>query len=200
MQAGDDTSKAQHKLPAWTKWKNFVAFDRSLRHIEDWLNLASVFIIMFLMFFASAEIIGRYVFNHPIHGHLEIVELLMAGVVFFGVAYTERTGGHVRMELFVTKVLRGRGYHIAEFITTAAALVTFIFILYYTTKSSWDAYQFGDTTADAYIPTWPSKFAIPLGSLFLCIRFLIEMIQHFAQAVAGGEFRNISLERLHQED
>lgn len=171
MQAGDDTGKAEQALPAWTKWKTFVAVDNFFRHIEDWLNLASVFIIMFFMFFASAEIIGRYVFNHPIHGHLEIVELIMAGVVFFGVAYTERTGGHVRMELFVTKVLRGRSYHLAEFITTAAALLTFIFILYYTTKSSWDALQFGDTTPDAYIPTWPSKFAIPIGSLFLCIRF-----------------------------
>ena len=200
MQAEDDTGKAQPELPVWTKWPSFVAVDNFFRVIEKWLNLASVFIIMFLMFFATAEIIGRYFFNQPIHGHIEIVELIMAGVVFFGVAYTERTGGHVRMELFVTKVLRGRSYHLAEFITTAASLVTFIFVLYYTTKSSWNAYQFGDTTPDAYIPTWPSKAAIPLGSLFLCIRFLIEMIQHFAQVIVGGEFRNISLEKLHRED
>jgi TRAP-type C4-dicarboxylate transport system permease small subunit len=200
MQPEAGSGSENTDLPVWTKWKTFAAIDKFFRHIEDWLNLASVFIIMFLMFFATAEIIGRYFFNHPIHGHLEIVELIMAGVVFFGVAYTERTGGHVRMELFVTKVLRGRSYHLAEFITTTAALVTFIFIFYYTTKSSWDAYQFGDTTPDAYIPTWPSKFAIPLGSLFLCIRFFIEMIQHLAQVIVGGEFRNISLERLHQED
>jgi TRAP-type C4-dicarboxylate transport system permease small subunit len=200
MQEEDDNGKAKQELPVWTKWKFFVAVDRFFRRIEDYLNLASVFIIMFLMFFATAEIIGRYFFNHPIHGHVEIVELIMAGVVFFGVAYTERTGGHVRMELFVTKVLKGRGYHLAEFITTTAAFVTFMFIVYYTTKSSWDAYQFGDTTPNAFIQTWPSKFAIPLGSLFLCIRFFIEMIQHLAQVIVGGEFRNISLERLHQED
>ena len=181
------------------KWKPFVAVDRFFRHIEDWLNLGAVFIIMFLMFFATAEITGRYVFNHPIHGHLEIVELIMAAVVFFGVAYTERTGGHVRMELFVTKVLRGRSYHFAEFLTTALAFFTFAVITIYTFDATYHSYQFGDTTANAYIKTWPSKLAIPLGSFFLCIRFFIEMIQHLCQVIAGGEFRNISMENL-QED
>lgn len=192
MKMEDDTGTVQEGTPVWKKWKSFVVFDAGLRHIEDWLNLASVFIIMFLMFFASAEIIGRYVFNAPIPGHVEIVELIMAGVVFFGVAYTERTGGHVRMELFITKVLKGRGYHMSEVITTAASLFVFIFILIFTTKSSWNAVVIGDVTADLYIPTWPSKFAIPVGCFFLCIRFAIELIQHLSQVIKGGEFRDIT--------
>ena len=93
MKIEDETGTVQKGAPIWKKWNSLVVFDAGLRHFEDWLNLTSVFIIMFLMFFASAEIIGRYIFNSPIPGHVEIVELIMAGVVFFGVAYTERTGG-----------------------------------------------------------------------------------------------------------
>jgi len=182
----------QEGIPVWKRLKPLVFFDAGLRHIEDWLNIASVLIIMFLMFFASAEIIGRYLFNSPIHGHVEIVELLMAGIIFFGVAYTERTHGHVRMELFITKVLRGRSFHIAEVITTGAALFVFIFILIFSTKSAWHAYLITDTTPDLYAPTWPSKFAIPLGCFILCIRFVIEIIQHLSQAIAGGEYRDIT--------
>jgi C4-dicarboxylate transporter DctQ subunit len=159
--------------------------------MEDWLNLASVFIIMFLMFFASAEILGRYIFNAPIPGHVEIVELIMAGIVFFGIAYTERVGGHVRMELFVTRVLKGRAYHIAEVITATMSLFVYIFILVYTFKATLFAFQVGDNTAYLYWPTWPSKFAVPLGSFFLCMRFVIEIIQHIAQAVAGVEVRDL---------
>ncbi len=96
------------------------------------------------------------------------------------------------MELFVTKVLRGRGYHIAEVITTSASLLTFIFIFIFSAKSTWLAVQIMDVTADLYIPTWPSKLAIPLGSFFLCIRFAIEIFQHLSQAIAGGEFRDIT--------
>jgi len=112
-------------------------------------------------------------------------------VVFFGIAYTQRVDGHVRMELFVTRVLRGRSYHIAEGITTALSLVVYLFIFIYSFKAALFSLQVGDTTAYLYWPTWPSKFAIPLGSLFLCMRFAIEIVQHTAQAIVGGENRHL---------
>jgi C4-dicarboxylate transporter DctQ subunit len=184
-----DIRVVNDQAPAWKRYRAFRVLEGIVSDVEDWLNLASVFIIMFLMFFASAEIIGRYLFNFPIPGHVEIVELIMAGVVFFGIAYTQRVDGHVRMELFVTRVLRGRSYHIAEAITTALSLFVYLFILIYTFKAALFSLKVGDTTAYLYWPTWPSKFAIPLGSLFLCLRFVIEIIQHTAQAIVGVEKR-----------
>ena len=187
----ENTQLANGQTPAWKRSSLLRVIDGNIRHIEDWLNLASVFIIMFLMFFATTEIVGRYLFNSPVPGHVEIVELIMAGVVFFGIAYTERVGGHVRMELFVTRVLKGRSYHIAEALTAALYLFVYVFILIYTFKASVFAFQIGDNTAYLYWPTWPSKFAVPLGSFFLCIRFLIEIIQHVAQAIVGVEMRDL---------
>jgi C4-dicarboxylate transporter DctQ subunit len=186
-----DAQATHGQTPAWKRLSLLHAIEGKVRIIENWLNLCSVFIIMFLMFFATAEILGRYLFNSPIPGHVEIVELIMAGVVFFGIAYTERVGGHVRMELFVTRVLKGRAYHIAEVITASLSLFVYLFILVYTFKASLFSLQIGDNTAYLYWPTWPSKFAIPLGSLFLCIRFVIEIIQHSCQAIAGTEMRDL---------
>ena len=187
----ENSQLSNEQTPAWKRSSLLRVIDGNIRHIEDWLNLASVFIIMFLMFFATTEIVGRYLFNSPVPGHVEIVELIMAGVVFFGIAYTERVGGHVRMELFVTRVLKGRSYHIAEALTAALSLFVYIFILIYTFKASVFAFQIGDNTSYLYWPTWPSKFAVPLGSFFLCIRFLIEIIQHVAQAIVGVEMRDL---------
>jgi C4-dicarboxylate transporter DctQ subunit len=186
-----DAGASNGETPVWKRSFLLRGIEGKIRIMEDWLNLASVFIIMFLMFFASAEILGRYIFNAPIPGHVEIVELIMAGIVFFGIAYTERVGGHVRMELFVTRVLKGRAYHIAEAITATMSLFVYIFILVYTFKATLFAFQVGDSTAYLYWPTWPSKFAVPLGSFFLCMRFVIEIIQHIAQAIAGVEMRDL---------
>lgn len=181
----------ENPVPAWKRLPLLKTIEPKIRIIEDYLNLSSVLIIMFLMFFASAEILGRYIFNRPIPGHVEIVELIMAGVVFFGIAYTERVGGHVRMELFVTRVLKGRAYHVAEAITTTLSLFVYTFILIYTFRFALLSLKMGDVTVYLYWPTWPSKFAIPLGSLFLCIRFIIEIIQHISQAIAGIEMRDL---------
>jgi len=124
-----DVRVVNDQTPVWKRSPLFVKIEGFLSHIEDWLNLCSVFIIMFLMFFASAEIIGRYVFNAPVPGHVEIVELIMPAIVFLGVAYTERIGRHIRMELFVTKVLKGRAYHLAEVTTELLALFVYMFII-----------------------------------------------------------------------
>jgi C4-dicarboxylate transporter DctQ subunit len=183
--------KSREKIPVWKKSTLFRFIERRVSSIEDYLNLASVFIIIFLMFFATAEIIGRYVFNFPIPGHVEIVELIMSGIVFFGIAYTERVDGHVRMELFITRVLRGRAYHFAEAITSALSFFVYGFILVYSFQNAVEAYRIGDTTTYIYWPTWPSKMAVPLGSLFLCIRFIMEFIQHVAQGIAGVEMRSL---------
>ncbi len=187
----EDTGQSNGQTPAWKRFSFLRVIEGNIRHIEDWLNLTSVFIIMFLMFFATTEILGRYIFNAPVPGHVEIVELIMAGVVFFGIAYTERVGGHVRMELFITRVLKGRAYHIAEAITTTLSLFVYLFICVYTFKFALFSLQMGDVTAYINWPTWPSKFAIPLGSFFLCIRFVIELIQHISQAIAGVEMRDL---------
>ena len=180
------------QTPAWKRSAILRVVDGKLRVIEDWLNLVSVFIIMFLMFFATAEIIGRYAFNSPIPGHVEIVELIMAGIVFFGIAYTERIGGHIRMELFITRVLKGRAYHIAEVITVALSLFVYLFIFIYALKSTLFSLQVGDVTPYINWPTWPSKLAIPIGSFFLCIRFTIELIQHLSQVITGVEMRDLN--------
>jgi len=192
MHIQQDTGRSKGQTPAWKRFAFFRVVDGTVRVIENWLNLASVFIIMFLMFFATTEILGRYLFNAPVPGHVEIVELIMAGVVFFGIAYTERVGGHVRMELFVTRVLKGRAYHIAEAITAMLSLFVYLFIFVYSFRFALHAFHMGDVTVYIYWPTWPSKAAIPLGSFFLCMRFVIEFIQHVAQAIAGGEMRDLT--------
>ncbi len=185
-------AQENEKTPAWKNISLLIKIEPYIATIEEWLNLTAVGIIMFLMFFTVSEIIGRYLFNAPIPGHVEIVELIMAGVVFFGIAHTEKKGGHVRMELFLTKVLKNRGYHIAEAITVSLSLFVYVIIFIYSFQHTLSAYRVGDTTGYIYWPTWPSKLAIPVGSFFLCIRFAIEFIQHVSQAIVGTEMRKLN--------
>lgn len=179
------------KIPILKQFPIFRYTERLVASIDTALNLVSVAFIMFLMLFAAAEIVGRYLFNHPIPGHVEIVELIMAAVVFLGIAYTQRVGGHIRMELFITKVLRGRSYHIAEALTLILSLLAFSIITVASFRFALDAYDIGDTTTYILWPTWPSKLCIPIGSFMLCLRFLLQLIQHVAQAVVGFEIRDL---------
>lgn len=187
----DSQDMQSQKVPILKQFPIFGYTERFIASIDTVLNLVSVTFIMFLMLFAAAEIVGRYLFNHPIPGHVEIVELIMAAVVFLGIAYTQRVGGHIRMELFITRVLRGRSYHIAEALTLILSLLAFSIITVASFRFALDAYDIGDTTTYILWPTWPSKLCIPIGSFMLCLRFLLQLIQHIAQAVVGVEIRDL---------
>ena len=83
---------------------------------------------MALMFLGAGDVIGRYLFNKPIMGTMEASEILMAGIVLLSWAYTQRTGGHVRVELFISRY-SPRTKAIANFATMFLSLVLFSVII-----------------------------------------------------------------------
>ena len=81
--------------------------DRLLHAVERTTAIASGLFIFGLMLVGVVQIVGRTVFNAPIFGYIDAIEMSIAVFAFLAIAYCERMNGHVRMELFVGK-LRGR--------------------------------------------------------------------------------------------
>ncbi len=136
-------------------------------------GFAALFLFV-LMWVACAEVFMRYVFNSPIHGYVDLVEILIPTMGFFGLAYCQRLAGHIRMELLL-KRLHGRALWISELIGTCATLMICGAMI----KGTWDhflrAYQIGDTSMNAELPVWPPKLIICLGFCVLFIRLWIEL-------------------------
>lgn len=190
----EQAEKAETKMPAWKRVMSIVhPLYRGVSSVEAGLNIAGALLIFFLMLFTMGEVLGRYLFNRPILGHVEIVELVMAGIVFFGLAFTEKVGGHPRMELFVTRVLKERRIrYIVESFTLLLALFLFVIITIYSTEVSFlSSIRTADVTPTLFWPTWPSKLCIPVGSFFLCLRLVVEIIQRVPRAIVAVERREL---------
>ena len=178
------------KVSYMDRFRVFYYLDKGNAYIETVLNVTGVIFIVILMLFTASEIIARYVFTSPIPGYVEDVELIMAAIVFLGIGYTQRVGAHIRMDMLITR-LTGRFYHIAEALALLLALVGFGIICISSFQFTLDAYQVGDVTEYLYTPTWPSKLCVPLGSFFLCTRFIIQIIKNIAQAVVGAKIKEL---------
>jgi len=186
-----DMKRAEdQKISYMDRFQVFHYLDKGNAYIETVLNVTGVIFIVILMLFTASEIIARYVFNWPIPGYVEDVELIMAAIVFLGIGYTQRVGAHIRMDMLITR-LKGRFYHIAEALSLLLALIGFGIICISSFNFTLDAYQVGDVTEYLYTPTWPSKLCVPLGSFFLCTRFIIQIIRNIAQAVVGAEIKEL---------
>jgi TRAP-type C4-dicarboxylate transport system permease small subunit len=109
-----------------------------------------------------------------VFGYIDIVEIMMAFMVFLAIAYTERLGGHIRMELFVS-FLKGRWLALFEIVGVLLGLVISGIILVYSWHHAMRAFYLGDSSIDAQIPLWPSKLVVPIALGMLFVRLLISL-------------------------
>jgi TRAP-type C4-dicarboxylate transport system permease small subunit len=171
--------------------------DRSLHRLEGWLALVSGLAVFAIMAFAVISVTGRNGFNAPIPGYVDWIEQLMPLIAFMGVAYAQRDGTHIRMDILIGQ-LKGRPLWIAEFITTLAALLLMILLVW----GSWShfdrSFDFNapnwsrDSSIDIGLPIWPAKLLAPVAFSVLVIRFLIQLWA-YARAMIYGQSEPVAV-------
>ncbi|POF34621.1 TRAP transporter small permease subunit [Roseibium marinum] len=160
----------------------YIRFDGWLGHVENAFNMFAAFSILSLMLLAVIQVIGRLLFNIPIPGFIDITEQAMAIFAFAGVAYCQRVGGHIRMEIVLGK-LNGRTLYVCEMLGVMLVALTVALLIWgslYHFDRSW---TIGDSTMDIRLPTWPSKLVIPAALGLLLLRLLMQ-IYGYARLVA----------------
>ncbi len=148
--------------------------DRVLGRVEGGLNLLAGILVFALMFLGVAQIILRTVFRAPIFGYIDLVEVSMVGFAVLSIAFVQRVGGHVRMEALVAK-LRGRWLWLAEAFNTLLAVFIVAVLIPYSWNHFMRAFEFGDSTIDIEIVTWPAKLVVPLALGLLLVRLLVQL-------------------------
>ena len=153
----------------------FARLDRGYHMIERALNYVAAAFLFSLMLLAVAEVFMRKVFNSPIHGQADLVEIMIPTMGFFGLAYCQRLAGHVRMELLIHR-LKGRSLWLFEFTGNLATLLIVVLMIWGTWQNFENAWLLGDSSMDAQIPVWPPKLIIFVGFCLLFVRCVIAFI------------------------
>jgi TRAP-type C4-dicarboxylate transport system permease small subunit len=155
-------------------------YDRGLFSLERLLALIGGLAVFSLMILAVVSVTGRNFFNHPLPGYVDWIEQAMPLIAFVAVSYTQRLGGHIRMDL-VVGMLSGRALWAAEFISTAAMLVLMLLLLwgsYAHFDRSFDIsapWWSRDSSMDIGIPLWPGKLVAPIAFAVLCLRLALQL-------------------------
>lgn len=165
--------------------------DRALLRLETLFALLSGLAVFSLMVLAVVSVGGRNFFAQPLPGYVDWIEQAMPLIAFMGVAYTQRNGGHIRMDLLVG-ALRGRALYLAELITTLAVLILMILLVW----GSWTHFQRSfdfnapmwsrDSSMDIALPIWPAKLLAPVAFSVLCLRLVLQVWGYVRALVTGG--------------
>ena len=171
--------------------RGLAVADRLLGSVENGLNFAAGALIFALMLLGVVQIVLRTVFSAPIFGYIDIVEVSMVGFAVLSIAFVQRVGGHVRMELLISR-LTGRWLWLVE--AAGAALAAFIVavLIPYSYRHFERAFDFGDSTIDIEIATWPAKLVVPVALAVLLVRLLVQLAG-FARLVARPELAPVAV-------
>ena len=157
-------------------------FDAGVFAVEKTFNFFAGTMIVVVMLLGVAQIAGRSIFNWPIYAYIDKIELLMSVFAFLGIAYCQKLGGHVRMEIFL-KMFSGRTLWIIE----AVGILIMMYLVGVLTAYGWEhfmrSYQIGDSTMDGDYAVWPSKLMVPVAFALLEIRLLLNLIGFLRLAV-----------------
>lgn len=159
-----------------------ASIDRRLGYIETGFNLVAALAIFALMLIGVWQVLGRTLFNAPVRGYIDFVELSISTFAFLGIAYCQRLGGHVRMEM-ILKPMRDRLLWSTEMFGTLVALAVVAILIWYGWGHFLRAYQLGDSTIDAELPVWPSKLAVPVAFALLWLRLLVQFAGYLRLAI-----------------
>lgn len=166
--------------------------DRSLLWLERKFALLSGLAVFALMILAVVSVGGRNAMNQPISGYVDWIEQAMPLIAFMGIAYTQREGGHIRMDLLVGN-LRGRAMWAAEFVTTLAILILMMLLVWgsfahFQRSFDWGSPLFSrDSSMDIGLPLWPAKLLAPIAFSVLCLRLALQLFVYGRALVSGQE-------------
>lgn len=165
--------------------------DRRLYRLEMFLALLSGLAVFSLMVLAVVSVGGRNFANQPLPGYVDWIEQAMPLIAFMGIAYTQRDGGHIRMDI-VVGALKGRALYLAELITTLAILILMILLVWGTWAHFQRSFDFGaplwsrDSSMDIGLPIWPAKLLAPVAFFVLCLRLSLQL-WGYARVVVRGD-------------
>lgn len=147
--------------------------DRLLLKLETFLTLSGGIVIFLLVFLTTANVLGRWFFNMPISGYIDWVEQAMAFFAFLGIAYTQRQGGHIRMDMLIGNI-HGRWLWGTELLTTFLMLMVTLVLIYGSYLHFLRAYTIGDSSIDINLPIWPAKLVVPIALSILALRLILQ--------------------------
>ena len=158
---------------------------------------------MFMMLLNTADVLGRYVFNKPVQGTHDLMEPLMAIIVLVTLAYTERTGLNVGIDILEEQFKkRGRSRTIRGFnlFNLLFPFLLFVIVTYSSWNYFWKALESNDFIVGIItLPSAPILVWVPVGSFLLCLRLFTKMVNEVRSLIRGQEIIREETRPISQE-
>jgi TRAP-type C4-dicarboxylate transport system permease small subunit len=137
------------------------------------VGLATIMVLTF------CDVIGRYVFNAPIVGTVEVTELLMGMMVYLGVGLTTQSRGHIRVDI-VINLFPPRLRALLDVITSSLSILLVVLMCLHIWLKAGIIIDKNDLTQVWEWPVWPAAYIMAVASLLMVSSLLLQLFLNIA--------------------
>jgi TRAP-type C4-dicarboxylate transport system permease small subunit len=145
-----------------------------IERISRILAYISMGLVIVLMLLVSADVIGRYFFDTPVKGAFELSILIMVGVVFGGLAYTEVLKGHISIDILQSR-LSPRSQAVLKALGALIGIVVFSLIGWQGIEKVQYSIKFGYVSETLHFPIYPFQIMLVVGAIIFCLVLISEL-------------------------
>jgi TRAP-type C4-dicarboxylate transport system permease small subunit len=131
--------------------------------------------VMAMALLTNVDVVGRYVFNKPVQGGLDLVELLMAVIVACGIAVTTAVDDHISVDSLFDK-LPSFGQRILRIFAGLLSSVVFAILAWQSVQGGVDVFDSAKATNILKIPIYPFQFFLAVGFMASLIFSVVQTI------------------------
>ena len=146
-----------------------------LRFVSKLLNIIAGIAVTVMMLLTVADVLLR-AGGHPIIGTYEIVALLLALVIGFGIPQVSLDRGHVYMDFLLEKLSK-RGKKVMHTFTRLFCIIFFLPLGYNLFNVGARFHASGEVSATIKIPFYPVAYGVAVCCLLECCVFIFDIVR-----------------------
>lgn len=149
-----------------------------------WGGYAASCALLIMTIGVTLDVLARFLLGAGTKAAVEMSGYLLVAIVFLGLAYTQKTKGHIEID-FLVKRLSVRAQRWCRIFNSAVFLAYTVMLGYFGWKSAWTSYQFNSTSRTGLdVIIWPYQMIIPVGlaiaSLLLVVSICLGIVREIA--------------------
>ena len=152
-------------------------YERGIVRATSILMYLGTSMLLIMMFLGAADVIGRYIFNAPINGTIEVFEILLPVLALCGLAYTQKEKGHLKVDLLYSR-FSPRRQSIIGLGISIWSIAIFLLIAWRGILVAISYYEQGRVLSNIHVPIYLVQLLVPVGAVLICLVYIVD-ISHF---------------------
>ena len=162
--------------------KIFQTSENILKMLSLWAVRIGSVVLILMMLLVFIDVFLRYIFNSPVVGSVEIVEVMMVLVVALGIAYTGINKGHISVDLLVSRFPQ-RVQTVIDILNSLVATIIFSIMSWKTGLQALVAGSRNVTTTVLEVPIYPFVWTLSMCTGLLSLVFLLQFLEAIIKMV-----------------